>query len=34
MSASTGGYNHWELRRVDGDWLVVRSDRAASAVAG
>jgi hypothetical protein len=27
MLPSTGGYNHWKLRRVDGDWLVVSRRR-------
>lgn len=27
MTPSTGGYNHWKLRRVNGDWLVVSRRR-------
>lgn len=27
MKPSTAGYNHWDLRRVAGDWLVTRRTR-------
>lgn len=27
MKPSTGGYNHWDLRRIAGDWLVTRRRR-------